>query len=153
MRRFVSRVHENEETSAIDVTPMLDVVFILLIFFIVTATFVKETGVDVNRPEATTAVVQAAGNILVRDGVAVAVIDFGNMAVGDPACDLALAWATFRAPERAAFRAALPLDADTWARGRAWALWKALITRVALEAGDPTAEADRVLVEVLSEPV
>ena len=55
MRRFVSRVHENEETSAIDVTPMLDVVFILLIFFIVTATFVKETGVDVNRPEATTA--------------------------------------------------------------------------------------------------
>ena len=65
MRRFVSRVHESEETSAIDVTPMLDVVFILLIFFIVTATFVKETGVDVNRPEATTAVVQAAGNILV----------------------------------------------------------------------------------------
>ena len=65
MRRFVSRVHENEETSAIDVTPMLDVVFILLIFFIVTATFVKETGVDVNRPEATTAVLQATGNILV----------------------------------------------------------------------------------------
>ena len=95
----------------------------------------------------------AAGNILIRDGVAVAVIDFGNMAVGDPACDLALAWATFRAPERAAFRAALPLDADTWARGRAWALWKALITRAALEAGDPTEEANRVLAEVLSEPV
>ena len=65
MRRFVSRRYESEEESAIDVTPMLDVVFILLIFFIVTATFVKEAGIDVNRPDATTAVVQAAGNILV----------------------------------------------------------------------------------------
>ena len=53
------------EEAEISITPMLDVVFILLIFFIVTATFVKEPGVDVNRPEATTAVVQAAGNILV----------------------------------------------------------------------------------------
>jgi biopolymer transport protein ExbD len=65
MRRFVSRRYESEEESAIDVTPMLDVVFIMLIFFIVTATFVKEAGIDVNRPDATTAVVQAAGNILV----------------------------------------------------------------------------------------
>lgn len=43
-----------EEAQAIDLTPMLDVVFIMLIFFIVTATFIKETGVEVNRPEATT---------------------------------------------------------------------------------------------------
>ncbi len=44
-----------EEAQAIDLTPMLDVVFIMLIFFIVTATFIKETGIEVNRPEATTA--------------------------------------------------------------------------------------------------
>ena len=43
---------QNEE--AIDLTPMLDVVFIMLIFFIVTATFIKETGVEVNRPDANT---------------------------------------------------------------------------------------------------
>jgi len=43
-----------EEVQAIDLTPMLDVVFIMLIFFIVTATFIKEAGVEVNRPEATT---------------------------------------------------------------------------------------------------
>jgi biopolymer transport protein ExbD len=65
MRRFIHQRRESEEESVIDVTPMLDVVFIMLIFFIVTATFVKETGIDVNRPDASTAVVQATGNILV----------------------------------------------------------------------------------------
>ena len=46
-------------------TPMIDVTFIMLIFFIVTATFVKETGIDVNRPEAQTAVVKEKANILI----------------------------------------------------------------------------------------
>lgn len=45
----------DEEEANIDMTPMLDVVFIMLIFFIVTASFVKEAGIDVNRPEAATA--------------------------------------------------------------------------------------------------
>ncbi|GAA5525183.1 tol-Pal system protein TolR [Microbulbifer aestuariivivens] len=49
-----------EEAGAIDLTPMLDVVFIMLIFFIVTATFIKEPGVDVLKPEATTAELKAA---------------------------------------------------------------------------------------------
>ena len=44
-----------EDESAIDITPMLDVVFIMLIFFIVTSVFIKETGIDVNRPDSTTA--------------------------------------------------------------------------------------------------
>ncbi|MEX1032167.1 MAG: biopolymer transporter ExbD [Cellvibrionaceae bacterium] len=44
-----------EDESAIDVTPMLDVVFIMLIFFIVTSVFIKEAGIEVNRPDATTA--------------------------------------------------------------------------------------------------
>jgi len=55
----------DEEEAAIDLTPMLDVVFIMLIFFIVTASFVKEAGIDVNRPEASTAVNKDRANILV----------------------------------------------------------------------------------------
>ena len=54
-----------EEEGAINLTPMLDVVFIMLIFFIVTASFIKETGIEVNRPEATTAEPKKNANILV----------------------------------------------------------------------------------------
>lgn len=54
-----------EEEATIDMTPMLDVVFIMLIFFIVTASFVKEAGIDVNRPEASTAVSKPRATILV----------------------------------------------------------------------------------------
>ncbi|MGM8226108.1 ExbD/TolR family protein [Cellvibrio sp. ARAG 10.3] len=54
-----------EEAQAIDLTPMLDVVFIMLIFFIVTATFIKEAGIEVNRPEATTADEKKRASILI----------------------------------------------------------------------------------------
>lgn len=57
-----------EEAQAIDLTPMLDVVFIMLIFFIVTATFIKETGKEVNRPEATTADPKPKASILIAVG-------------------------------------------------------------------------------------
>lgn len=70
----------------------------------------------------------ASGNLLVRDGHLCAVIDFGSSAVGDPACDLVIAWTEFSGDSRAAFRAELPFDDDTWRRARGWALWKALIT-------------------------
>ena len=53
----------DEEESQVDLTPMLDVVFIMLIFFIVTSTFVKESGVDVTRPNAETAVPTDASSI------------------------------------------------------------------------------------------
>ncbi len=53
------------EEAEVDLTPMLDVVFIMLIFFIVTASFVKESGIDVNRPDAATATLKPRGNILV----------------------------------------------------------------------------------------
>jgi biopolymer transport protein ExbD len=56
---------DGEQEAAVDITPMLDVVFIMLIFFIVTATFVKESGIDVNRPQAATSVVKEKANILV----------------------------------------------------------------------------------------
>ena len=54
-----------EEDADIDITPMLDIVFIMLIFFIVTATFVKESGIDVTRPDAETAVKQNRVAILI----------------------------------------------------------------------------------------
>lgn len=65
MRRMMARATADEDESAIDITPMLDVVFIMLIFFIVTATFVKEAGIDVNRPDAATAIKQEKANILI----------------------------------------------------------------------------------------
>ena len=55
----------DEGGSEVDLTPMLDVVFIMLIFFIVTASFVKEAGIDVTRPPAATAERKERGNILV----------------------------------------------------------------------------------------
>ena len=54
-----------EEETEINITPMLDIVFIMLIFFIVTTSFIKETGIDVNRPEAQTAAKKERGNILI----------------------------------------------------------------------------------------
>lgn len=72
----------------------------------------------------------AKGNLLQRGGKLCAVIDFGCSGVGDPACDLVMAWTLFDVESRAAFRAALPLDIQTWERARGWALWKALITVV-----------------------
>lgn len=63
-RSFISEA-TNEEEGAIDLTPMLDVVFIMLIFFIVTATFIKESGVEVNRPEASTANEKSDTTVLV----------------------------------------------------------------------------------------
>ena len=62
MRRVLKR---KEEESGIDLTPMLDVVFIMLIFFIVTTSFVKESGIDVSRPSAKTAKKKQQASILV----------------------------------------------------------------------------------------
>ena len=65
MRRSIIQAAGEESKSEINLTPMLDVVFIMLIFFIVTASFVKEAGIDVNRPDAQTAEVAEKANILV----------------------------------------------------------------------------------------
>jgi aminoglycoside phosphotransferase (APT) family kinase protein len=62
----------------------------------------------------------------VSDGELSAVIDFGCSAVGDPACDVPIAWTFFHGESRRLFRDALELDDATWTRGRGWALWKAL---------------------------
>jgi aminoglycoside phosphotransferase (APT) family kinase protein len=87
----------------------------------------------------------AVGNLLVRDGRLAAVIDFGCSGVGDPACDTVIAWTLFAGASRDAFRAALPLDAATWMRGRGWALWKALITLAGHVDAEPVAATEAVV--------
>ena len=84
-------------------------------------------------------------NLLVADGVLNGVIDFGCAAVGDPACDLVMAWTFFDGDSNEQFRRGLRLDEATWARGRGWALWKALITilRSKKHDRDALAEASR----------
>ena len=95
----------------------------------------------------------ASGNLLVEEGRLSAIIDFGTSGVGDPACDLAIAWTLFRGESREAFRKALRPDDATWARGRGWALWKALITLAGYLRTDPekAGEARLVIDEVLDD--
>ncbi len=95
----------------------------------------------------------AAGNLLVEGGRLSAVIDFGTSGVGDPSCDVAIAWTLFGGESREAFRTALRLDVATWARGRGWVLWKSLITLAAHidtnppEAGRARREIDDVIAD------
>ncbi|MCX2523650.1 ExbD/TolR family protein [Larsenimonas rhizosphaerae] len=64
MRRRRRQLQE-DTTAGVDLTPMLDVVFIMLIFFIVTTSFVKESGVDIERPEASGATAQPSAQVMV----------------------------------------------------------------------------------------
>ncbi len=75
----------------------------------------------------------SAGNILIDNGRLAAVIDFGGMGIGDPACDLVIAWTFLHGESREVFKSLVPLDPDTWTRARGWALWKALITLTPLK--------------------
>jgi Predicted aminoglycoside phosphotransferase len=68
-----------------------------------------------------------AGNLLFVDGQLRGVIDFGGLAIGDPACDLMPAWTIFHGESRETFRSELNVDDGTWARGRGWAFSVALI--------------------------
>lgn len=79
----------------------------------------------------------ATGNLLVKHGQLKAVIDFGQLGIGDPACDLVIAWTFFRNESRKVFRETLKLDSETWARARGWALWKALIIYAGLSGTNP----------------
>ncbi|MBI1188356.1 MAG: phosphotransferase [Alphaproteobacteria bacterium] len=95
-----------------------------------------------------------ARNLLLRpDGETLAVLDFGCLGVGDPACDLALAWRLLPRAVRGAFRDAMGCDDDAWRRGRAWAL--SISVRELAYYGESapvlTAIAARTLAEVLAE--
>ena len=95
----------------------------------------------------------APTNLLVQGGALAAVIDFGTCGVGDPACDLAIAWTLLCGESRTAFRTRLSVDAETWARGRGWALWKTLSACAGtLESGGSDyADARSVLDQIFEE--
>lgn len=86
------------------------------------------------------------GNLVVRDGRLAAVVDFGDLTSGDPACDLAVAWMLLPPEARPSFREAAgqgpsgEVDDDTWARARGWALALGLVT--AANSGDNPAYAE-----------
>ena len=80
----------------------------------------------------------AAGNILIKDNQLSGVIDFGGMGVGDPACDLVIAWTFLSGKARDVFINAIELDAATWLRARAWALWKATFELCQIEDKNST---------------
>lgn len=93
-------------------------------------------------------------NLLVEDGRLSAVIDFGSAGVGDPACDVMVAWKLLSADTRDIFRTALSIDDATWARSRGWAVSQALmaLSYYTLETNAVLVrEAERWLVEVLAD--
>lgn len=97
----------------------------------------------------------SSGNLLVQDGQLNAVIDFGQLAIGDPACDLAITWTFFKDQSREIFRNSLSLDSDAWIRGRAWTLWKALVVAAGI-TNPNNAEAKecwRIIEDVVNEHI
>jgi aminoglycoside phosphotransferase (APT) family kinase protein len=91
------------------------------------------------------------GNLLVVDGRLAAVIDFGGLNVGDPACDLQPAWNIFAGESRRRFRAELAVDEASWLRGRGWALRQAVMALPYYWDTNPgiVRQASRALAEVL----
>jgi len=99
------------------------------------------------------------GNLLVRDGRLSAVIDFGTAGVGDPACDTTSAWTFLSGESSRAFAERLSFDEATWARGRGWGIWKAMIVLVhalrddsadAAKAADIMSVIDAILADHLA---
>ncbi|MFH8974329.1 aminoglycoside phosphotransferase family protein [Streptomyces sp. NPDC017890] len=91
------------------------------------------------------------GNLLTVDGRLSAVIDFGGLGVGDPACDLTIAFTLMSAGPRAAFRDALGVDDATWTRGRGWALATGLNAHTSYAATNPgvAAQTTRQITQAL----
>jgi aminoglycoside phosphotransferase (APT) family kinase protein len=95
----------------------------------------------------------AAGNLLVEQGELSAVIDFGGLGVGDPACDMTIAWTLLDPSSRKVFRERLGVDVAIWERGRGWALWKGMIILAniietnAVEAASAQYAVDQLLID------
>ncbi len=91
----------------------------------------------------------AAGNLLQCKGQLAAVIDFGGCAVGDPACDLVIAWVFLDGAGRDSFRLSMPADDVMWARARAWALWKAALMLANGMVDNPSENAPRAVIDAV----
>lgn len=95
----------------------------------------------------------SSGNILIQDNKLSGVIDFGGMGIGDPACDLVIAWTFLKENSREIFQQAMGLDADTWNRARGWALWKATFELCHIKDKDSAAAKvqKKIIDEVINE--
>ena len=93
------------------------------------------------------------GNLLIQNGKLSAVIDFANLGIGDPACDMIIAWNLLPTSMRPIFRAGLRIDDATWERGRGWALSIALIALPYYKDTNPTLanNARHVIQEIIEE--
>ena len=93
----------------------------------------------------------ATSNILMDGGKLSAVIDFGGTAIGDPACDLVIAWTYLSGKAREVFIYEMDMDEDTWLRARAWALWKATfeLCQIADKNSHDAALQKRIIDEVI----
>jgi len=93
------------------------------------------------------------GNLLVLDGRLSAVIDWGSLNVGDPACDLQPAWNMFVGGSRTRFRAELDVDDASWLRGRGWALYQAVSALAYYRDTNPgmVRQASHALTQLLAE--
>lgn len=95
----------------------------------------------------------SSGNILIKNDQLTAVIDFGGMAIGDPACDLVIAWTFFKNKSRKIFKENLQLDHETWNRARAWALWKASLEleKISDKKNPPATKQLEIINDILNE--
>jgi aminoglycoside phosphotransferase (APT) family kinase protein len=95
----------------------------------------------------------SVGNILINNKRLSGVIDFGGTAMGDPACDLVIAWTYLYGKAREIFIREIDLDNDTWLRARSWALWKATFELCQIEDKDsPEATLQKKIIDsVLNE--
>jgi aminoglycoside phosphotransferase (APT) family kinase protein len=94
-------------------------------------------------------------NILIKDGKLAAIIDLGGLGVGDPACDMVIAWTFLKGKSREIFKQHVNLDAATWERAKGWTLWKAtfelcnLIDKTSFEA----TKHKLIIAEILNRPI
>ncbi len=95
----------------------------------------------------------SVGNLLVQNGELCAVIDFGQLAAGDPACDTTIAWTLFSGDSRRLFIKELKVDAATWVRGRGWGIWKALLNFRQHHGKNPTKaeEAKNIILSIVKD--
>ena len=93
------------------------------------------------------------GNILIANGRLSAVIDFGLLGIGDPACDIMAAWTILSSETRGVFRDTLQADDPMWARARGWALWAGLVAYPYYKHTNPTlaAIAERAILETIAD--
>jgi len=90
----------------------------------------------------------AIGNMLIEGGKLSSVIDFGGSAVGDPGCDLVIAWTYLSGKARGIFMREMGLDADTWLRARAWVLWKATFELCQIsDKNSPEAKTQKIIID------